>query len=145
MELKMKASHQKLFLLLLILVPTALFAIVGELSDVKVLSLVENCQCYPGLTVWGYALDGLYFFLVLNIFLLPVYFSKVLPRLGMILLVVVEITTYGWASLVFASNLSTTNPTPNRFVLISAVPVALVLVCGYVLRMIFGFFHVSNF
>ena len=76
----MQPRAQKIALLLLILVPAAVYGVIGELNQLKVLSIDENCPCYPGLTAWGYALEGLTIFLVINVFLLPLYFSKMLPR-----------------------------------------------------------------
>jgi hypothetical protein len=130
----MSALIRRVFPLLLIITSTAAFAIIGELNALKVLSLVENCACYPGVTVWGYVSDVLAFLLVLNVFLLPIWFSKMLPKLGTVLLVVVELVVYAWAFTVFAGNLSTTHPTPEGFLLVGVAPVTTVLACGYLLQ-----------
>lgn len=128
---RMSAKIRHVFPLLLIVTSTATFAIIGELNALKVLSLAEDCACYPGVTVWGYLSDVLAFFLVLNVFLLPIWFSRMLAKLGMVLLVAVELVVYGWAFTIVASNLSTTHPTPEGFFLVGVVPVVTVLACGY--------------
>ena len=52
----------------------------------------------------------------------------------MIAFLISEIVVYGWALMLFARNLSTTNLTPDLFVLISIVPVGLLLILGYSMR-----------
>jgi len=141
----MSAGNGKVSLLLLILIPTAAFAVIGELNQLKMLSLTEACACYPGVTLWGYVADGLAIFLVLNIFLLPLWFSKTLSRLGLGLLVILELMVYGWVFLIGASSLSTTHSsTSNGFLLISVAPVLVVLACGYLLRRL-PFKRISTF
>ena len=130
----MNVGYRKVSLLSLILIPTAAFAVIGELNQLKLLSLTENCACYPGVTLWGYVADGLAIFLILNILLLPILFLKSLSRLGLTLLVTMELMVYGLALLSSVGSLSTNHPTPpNGFLLISVVPVLVVLVCGYLL------------
>ncbi len=133
----MKLNSKRISLLFVILVPTAVYAIIGQLVQLRILSIVENCQCYPGMTAWGYALELLFLFLILNIFLLPLYFSGMLSRTGTVLFVVAELVSYGWAFMLFASNLSTPSPTPDLLVLISIVPVAVLFAFGYTLRILF--------
>jgi hypothetical protein len=145
MEKGMSAGNRKVWLLLLILIPTASFAVIGELNQLKMLSLTEACACYPGVSLWGYVADGLAIFLILNILLLPLWFSKTLSRLGLGLLAIVELMVYGLVFLNGASNLSTMHPpTPNGFLLISVAPVLVMLACGYLLSRL-SFKRISTF
>jgi hypothetical protein len=129
-----KGRFQRFRLPLVILIPTIAFALIEELVQLNVFSLDENCQCYPGLTVFGYAIQILFWFLILNVFLLPFHFSKIINKEGLVAFAVGEIIVYGWALLLFVGNFSISSPTPNLPVLISVVPVAILLCFGYALH-----------
>ncbi len=82
-------------------------------------------------------LDGLSLFLLLNLLLLPIWFSKTLSWQGTVMLVAVELFAYGYVFLIGVANLSTTHQPPNWAVL-NLLPVAVVFAFGYLLRMIGG-------
>ncbi len=123
-----------LILLSVVLVFTAMSTILQVLNALNIVSFVENCDCYPGITEWGYLANFFFFLLVLNIFILPVYFSMILSGSGILLFICGEFFVYFFAIFAFIiSQLST--PTPDLFdgVYFSIIPVASLLLLGWVL------------
>ncbi len=120
-------------LLLLILIPTVAFAVIGQLTQFGILN-PNDCPCYQGLSGLEYAIELLFAFMLLNFVLLPMYFWKKISSDGKLLFIVAEFFAAGWIFFIIGSNLSTTNPTPDSLVLISAAPVAALLTFGYILR-----------
>ena len=125
------------WLLALIVVPTSAYFILAESAQNHLVSVYQDCACWPGMTPWAYALDVLGFFLLLNVLLVPAWFSGVLSRRGMAFLVAVELVAYGWVFTIGVANLSTTHLPPD-WAALNLVLVVVAYGSGYLLEMAGG-------
>jgi hypothetical protein len=115
-------------------IPALIFAVVGTLDEVGWLSL-DCISCgYPGFTPWGYLESSLMPFLILSPIFLTFHFWNGLNWSKRGVLIASEVILYGYALVIFAGRLSTTQPLALGFYAqISILPVGLVWLVGNLL------------